>query len=123
MLSSMSPTIVTKNGKLFMVTGSPGGRTIINTVMEVVLNATGFGMSAREAVDAPRLHHQWLPDMATFERDALPDSTLARLRAMGHSVEQHGRQGDAHTIIFDAKTRTAYGANDRRSADSKASAP
>ena len=123
MLSSMSPTIVTKNGKLFMVTGSPGGRTIINTVMEVVLNATGFGMNAREAIDAPRLHHQWLPDVATFERDALPDSTVARLRAMGHTVEQRGRQGDAHTIIFDAKTRTAYGANDRRSADSKASAP
>jgi gamma-glutamyltranspeptidase/glutathione hydrolase len=123
MLSSMSPTIVTKNGKLFMVTGSPGGRTIINTVMEVVLNVTGFGMNAREAVDAPRLHHQWLPDVATFERDALPDSTVARLRAMGHTVEQRGRQGDAHTIIFDAKTKTAYGANDRRSADSKVSAP
>ena len=123
MLSSMSPTIVTKNGKLFMVTGSPGGRTIINTVMEVVLNATRFGMNAREAVDAPRLHHQWLPDVATFERDALPDSTVARLRAMGHNVEQRGRQGDAHTIIVDSKTRTAYGANDRRSADSKASAP
>jgi len=123
MLSSMSPTIVTKNGKLFMVTGSPGGRTIINTVMEVVLNATGFGMNARESVDAPRLHHQWLPDVATFERDALPDSTLARLRAMGHTVEQRGRQGDAHTIVYNSKTRTAYGANDRRSSDSKAAAP
>jgi gamma-glutamyltranspeptidase / glutathione hydrolase len=123
MLSSMSPTIVTKAGKLFMVTGSPGGRTIINTVTEVVLNATGFGMNAREAVDAPRLHHQWLPDVAMFERDALPDSTIARLRAMGHTVEQRGRQGDAHTIVFDARTKTAYGANDRRSSDSKAAAP
>ena len=123
MLSSMTPTIVTKDGKLFMVTGSPGGRTIINTVMEVVFNATGFGMNAREAVDAPRLHHQWLPDAATFERDALPDSTLAQLRAMGHTVEQRGRQGDAHTIIFDAKTKIAYGANDRRSSDSRASKP
>jgi gamma-glutamyltranspeptidase / glutathione hydrolase len=122
MLSSMTPTIVTKNGKLFMVTGSPGGRTIINTVMEVVLNATGFGMNAREAVDAPRLHHQWLPDMATFERGALPDSTVARLQAMGHNLEQRGRQGDAHTIIFDSKTKTAYGANDHRSSDSKAAA-
>jgi len=92
-------------------------------VMEVVLNATGFGMNAREAVDAPRLHHQWLPDVANFERDAIPDSTLVRLRAMGHVVEQRGRQGDAHTIIFDAKTKTAYGANDRRSSDSKAAAP
>jgi gamma-glutamyltranspeptidase/glutathione hydrolase len=123
MLSSMSPTIVTRKGKLFMVTGSPGGRTIINTVTEVVLNATAFDMNAREAVDAPRLHHQWLPDVATFERDAIPDSTVARLRAMGHTVELRGRQGDAHTIIFDSKTGTAYGANDRRSSDSKASAP
>jgi gamma-glutamyltranspeptidase/glutathione hydrolase len=123
MLSSMTPTIVTRNGKLFMVTGSPGGRTIINTVMEVVLNATGFGMNAREAVDAPRLHHQWLPDVAMFERDAIPDSTVARLRAMGHTVDQRGRQGDAHTIIWNAKSKTAYGANDRRSSDSKASAP
>jgi len=123
MLSSMTPTIVTRNGSLFMVTGSPGGRTIINTVMEVVLNATGFGMNAREAVDAPRLHHQWLPDVAIFERDAVADSTLSRLRGMGHTVEQRGRQGDAHTIIFDAKTRTAYGANDRRSSDSKAARP
>ena len=123
MLSSMTPTIVAKNGKLFMVTGSPGGRTIINTVMEVVLNATGFDMNAREAVDAARLHHQWLPDVAMFERDAIPDSTLARLRAMGHTAEQRGRQGDAHTIIFDAKSGTSYGANDRRSSDSRASAP
>jgi gamma-glutamyltranspeptidase/glutathione hydrolase len=123
MLSSMTPTIVTRNGALYMVTGSPGGRTIINTVMEVVLNATGFGMNAREAVDAPRLHHQWLPDVATFEHDALADSTVARLRMMGHTVEQRGRQGDAHTIIFDAKTKTSYGANDRRSPDSKAARP
>ena len=123
MLSSMTPTIVTRNGRLFLVTGSPGGRTIINTVTEVVLNATGFGMSAREAVDAPRLHHQWLPDVATFERDALPDSTLAQLRAMGHNVQQRGRQGDAHTIVFDARTKTAYGANDQRSSDSKAAIP
>jgi gamma-glutamyltranspeptidase / glutathione hydrolase len=123
MLSSMSPTIVTRNGKLFMVTGSPGGRTIINTVMEVVLNATAFGMTAREAVDAPRFHHQWLPDVVTFEQDAIPDSTVSRLREMGHAVELGGSQGDAHTIIMDAKSGRAYGANDWRSADSKASAP
>src|ERR1051325_9948781 len=66
MLSSMSPTIVTKNGKLFMLTGSPGGRTIINTVMEIVLNGLDFGMDARQAVDAPRFNHQWLPDEVTL---------------------------------------------------------
>jgi gamma-glutamyltranspeptidase/glutathione hydrolase len=80
-------------------------------------------MNAREAVDAPRLDHEWLPDMATFERDAIPDSTAGRLRAMGHMVQQRGRQGDAHTIIFDPSRKTAYGANDRRSSDSKASSP
>ena len=123
MLSSMTPTIVTKDGTLFMVTGSPGGRTIINTVLEVVLNATGYGMDARRAVEAPRLHHQWLPDEVYFERDAIPDSTADALRGMGHTIKLGGEQGDAHTIIFDARTKTAYGANDHRSADSKASAP
>jgi gamma-glutamyltranspeptidase / glutathione hydrolase len=121
MLSSMSPTIITKNGKLFMVTGSPGGRTIINTVMEIVLNSLEFGMDARQAVDAPRFHHQWLPDEVTFERNAIPDSTAQRLQAMGHKLRFAGQQGDGHTIIL--KDGVAYGANDRRSADSKASVP
>jgi gamma-glutamyltranspeptidase/glutathione hydrolase len=121
MLSSMSPTIVTKNGKLFMVTGSPGGRTIINTVMEIVLNGLAFGMDARQAVDAPRFHHQWLPDEVTFERNAIPDSTAQRLEAMGHKLRFGGQQGDGHTIIL--RDGVAYGANDRRSADSKASVP
>ena len=121
MLSSMSPTIITKNGKLFMVTGSPGGRTIINTVMEIVLNGLAFGMDARQAVDAPRFHHQWLPDEVTFERNAIPDSTAQRLEAMGHKLRFGGQQGDGHTIIV--KDGVAYGANDRRSADSKASVP
>jgi gamma-glutamyltranspeptidase/glutathione hydrolase len=121
MLSSMSPTIVTKNGRLFMVTGSPGGRTIINTVMEIVLNGLTFGMDARQAVDAPRFHHQWLPDEVTFERNAIPDSTTQRLEAMGHKLRFGGQQGDGHTIIL--RDGVAYGANDRRSADSKASVP
>ncbi len=123
MLSSMSPTIITKNGKLFMVTGSPGGRTIINTVTEIVLNATEFGMNARQAVDAPRLHHQWLPDQVDFERAATDSAVVKQLEAMGHKVRIAGVQGDGNTIMFDAKTHTAYGANDHRSADSKASAP
>jgi gamma-glutamyltranspeptidase/glutathione hydrolase len=122
MLSSMSPTIVTKNGKLFMVTGSPGGRTIINTVMEIVLGVIDFGLDARQAVDAPRFHHQWLPDTVTFERNAIPDSVAARLRAMGHAVK-FGRaaQGDGHTIVV--RDGVAAGANDHRSSDSKVSVP
>jgi len=121
MLSSMSPTIVTKNGALFMVTGSPGGRTIINTVMEIVLNAVDFGMDARQAVATPRFHHQWMPDSITFERDALPDSTKERLQAMGHALKFGNTQGDGHTIIV--KKGLPSGANDRRSSDSKVGVP
>jgi gamma-glutamyltranspeptidase/glutathione hydrolase len=121
MLSSMSPSIVTKDGKLFMVVGSPGGRTIINTVMEIVLNAIDFGMDVRQAVAEPRFHHQWLPDEVVFERNALPDSTTQRLQAMGHAIRFGAQQGDGHTIIV--RAGVAYGANDRRSSDSKASVP
>ena len=121
MLSSMSPMIVTTNGKLFMVTGSPGGRTIINTVMEIVLGALDHGFDARQAVDAPRFHHQWMPDEVTFERNAIPDSTAQALRAMGHSIRFGGEQGDGHTIII--RDGVAYGANDHRSPDSKVGVP
>jgi gamma-glutamyltranspeptidase / glutathione hydrolase len=121
MLSSMNPTIITKNGALFMVTGSPGGRTIINTVMEIVLNAIDFGMDVRQAVAEPRFHHQWLPDTVVFERNALPDSTTQRLQAMGHAVKFAGVQGDGHSIIL--RNGVAFGANDRRSPDSKVGVP
>ena len=123
MLSSMTPTIVTKDGALFMVTGAMGGRTIINTVLGVVLDVTAYGMNARQAVDAPRMHHQWLPDQVSFEANGIADSTADALRAMGHTVRVGGSQGESHTIVFDAKTKTAYGANDRRIADSKISTP
>jgi gamma-glutamyltranspeptidase / glutathione hydrolase len=121
MLSSMSPTIITKNGTLFMVTGSPGGRTIINTVMEIVLGVIDFGLDARQAVDAPRFHHQWLPDEVTFERGAIPDAAAAQLRAMGHDVRFGGVQGDGHTIVI--RDGVASGANDHRSPDSKVGIP
>ena len=68
MLSSMSPTIIAKDGQLFMVTGTPGGRTIINTVLTTILNVIDYGMNAQEAVDAGRMHHQWLPDRLSLER-------------------------------------------------------
>ena len=119
----MTPTIVTRDGKLALITGTPGGRTIINTVMGIVLNVTAFGMNGREAVDAPRMHHQWLPDRVSLEGGALTVAELAALEAMGHEARQGGRQGDAHSIWIDPKTGIAYGVNDRRSADSKASVP
>src|SRR5207253_10759408 len=95
MLSSMSPTIVTRGGKLVLVTGSPGGRTIINTTFHVMLNVMEFGMNVRQAVDAGREDSEWLPDVATYERGALPDSVVRQLEAMGHKVRIGARQGDA----------------------------
>ena len=123
MLSSMTPTIVARDGKVVLITGTPGGRTIINTVMGIVLNVTAFGMTGRDAVDARRMHHQWLPDRVTLESNAMSEDALAKLRALGHDVRQAGTQGDAHSIWIDPKTGTAYGVNDKRTADSKASIP
>jgi gamma-glutamyltranspeptidase/glutathione hydrolase len=123
MLSSMTPTIVTKGGKLFLVTGSPGGRTIINTTLHVVLNSIDFGMDVRQAVDAPRQDFEWMPDSVSYERNALPDSIVNILKSMGHRIRERRPWGDAHSIRFDAKTGTAWGANDRRSSDSKVSTP
>jgi gamma-glutamyltranspeptidase/glutathione hydrolase len=120
MLSSMTPTIVTRNGKVVLITGSPGGRTIINTVLSIVLGVTEFGMNGREAVASPRLHHQWMPDETVFEEGAIPAEVVARLKEMGHSIRMQGRQGDGNSILVDA-TGTAYGINDRRTADGKAS--
>ena len=120
MLSSMTPTIVSKDGKVVLVTGSPGGRTIINTVLTVVLAVTEFGMNARDAVDAPRMHHQWMPDSVSIERGPAAEALAAKLRAMGHTVTIGGAQGDANSIVVDAGG-TAWGANDKRSADGKVS--
>jgi gamma-glutamyltranspeptidase/glutathione hydrolase len=122
MLSSMTPTMVLEDGKVVLLTGSPGGRTIINTVLRVVLAVTEFGLSGREAVDAPRLHHQWLPDRTTLEMSGVDEATITRLRAMGHELRVQGTQGDAHSIWV-APNGTPHGVNDRRSADSKASVP
>jgi gamma-glutamyltranspeptidase / glutathione hydrolase len=122
MLSSMTPTMVMRNGKLILITGSPGGRTIINTVLSVVLAVTEFGMNVRDAVDAPRMHHQWLPDSVAFERGAASDEVQDKLRAMGYTVKPGGTQGDANSIVIDG-SGLAWGANDRRSADGKAAVP
>src|SRR4029453_5696312 len=82
-LSSMMPTMVAKNGKVVLVTGAPGARTIINTVLEVVLNVTEFGMTGRAAVDSPRMDHEWLPDLSTFETCGIPAPGQPRLTPRG----------------------------------------
>ncbi len=113
MLSSQTPVIVLKNGKPVLVTGSPGGRTIINTVLCVVLNVLEFDMPIGEAVGAPRLHHQWLPDTAKFEGMKQYPELVKKLKAMGHTISAAG-QGDAHSIWIDPTTGLRTGAADRR---------
>jgi gamma-glutamyltranspeptidase / glutathione hydrolase len=116
MLSSMSPSILSKDGKLFMVTGSPGGRTIINTVLLTILNVVDFGMNAQEAVDAGRLHHQWLPDRITYERFGFSADSIAKLKAMGHTVTEQGGQGVAEVIVV-GSDGVLEGGLDRRAPD------
>ena len=121
MLSSQSPTIVLKNGKVLVVTGSPGGRTIPNTVLWVVLNLLEFGLSPRDAVDAPRTHHPWFPDRLVMEGSSWDDKTLEALKTMGHELGQSASQGDAHTIVVDPSSGKRIGVADRRRETSRAS--
>ena len=120
MLSSMTPTILARNGRLFMVTGSPGGRTIINTVLLTILNVVDFGMNAQGAVDAARIHHQWLPDRIQYERNGLSPDTVALLAGMGHTMTAVGSQGAAQVIVLNQKVDVLEGGCDRRPADGAA---
>jgi gamma-glutamyltranspeptidase / glutathione hydrolase len=123
MLSSMTPTMVTKDGKLVLVTGSPGGRTIINTVFTIVFGVVEYELTGRAAVDLARIHHQWLPDRVTFEKENGPQpEVIEKLKAMGHAVEMGGRQGDAHSIWV-SPDGTVYGVKENRTRDGKASVP
>ena len=88
MLSSMTPTIVEKNGKLFMVVGSPGGSTIITSVLQTILNVYEYNLSMQEAVNAPRFHHQWLPDIITFEPNAFDAKTLEALKTKSYLINE-----------------------------------
>ncbi|CAN5669199.1 gamma-glutamyltransferase [soil metagenome] len=123
MLSSMTPTMVLKDGKVVMLTGSPGGRTIINTVFTIVLGVVEYGLNGRQAVDLARMHHQWLPDRVSIEKENGPsEEVLAKLKAMGHDITAGGRQGDAHSIWV-APDGSVYGINELRTPDGKASVP
>jgi gamma-glutamyltranspeptidase/glutathione hydrolase len=117
MLSSMTPTIVCKDGRVFMITGSPGGRTIINTVLNVIINVIDFGMPIQDAVDAPRMDHEWMPDLLRMERQDIPTDLIESLKLMGHSLRDSSswRQGDAHSIFIHPETGLIYGAADKRS--------
>jgi gamma-glutamyltranspeptidase / glutathione hydrolase len=120
MLSSMTPTILARDGQLVAVFGSPGDRTIINTVLQMVLNIVDHGMGIQQAVDAPRLHHQWLPDRISIEADGVTAAVLERLRGMGHEVRTVGRQGSVQAIMIDSATGHRLGAPDMRDGDAGA---
>ena len=120
MLSSQSPTIVLSKGKIRLVTGSPGGRTIPNTVLWVGLNVLEFGLQPEQAVSSPRTHHAWFPDQVTLEGRSWKPETIDALKAMGHRVLNSGTQGDAHTIVVD-EAGIIHGVADRRQRTEKAS--
>jgi gamma-glutamyltranspeptidase / glutathione hydrolase len=113
-LSSMAPTIVTKDGKLAMVTGSPGGSRISTIVLETILNHLVYGMNAQQAVDAPRTHMQWLPDRLEYEPGAFSAQTARELRAMGYSLLEIPEWGSAQAVTRDPRTGWLYGGSDRR---------
>ena len=113
-LSSMTPTIVASDGVPLALIGSPGGKTIINTVLRVVTNLIDFGLDLPDAVDSPRVHHQWMPDSLRLE-SSFPAATVAALEAMGHSIGSSRLQGDAHCIyVYPDGARLAV-ADGRRS--------
>jgi len=120
MLSSMTPTILAKDGKLFMVMGSPGGRTIISTVLQTILNVVDHGMNIQEAIDAPRFHHQWLPDRILHERLGLSPDTLALLASRGHALHAIDAQGAAEGIVWNAAEDVLEGGWDPRAPDGAA---
>ena len=88
MLSAMTPTVVVKNGKLFMVVGTPGGSTIITSVLQTILNVSQYKMSVQDAVNSPRFHHQWLPDVITFEPNTFDSKTLDALKSKGYIINE-----------------------------------
>jgi len=113
-LSSMSPSIATKDGKLFMVFGSPGGSRIITIALETFTNVVDYGMNIQEAVDAPRFHHQWQPDEIQYEPYAFSADTMAKLTDMGYSFKRYDSWGSVEAILVDPTTGNLTGGSDNR---------
>lgn len=112
-LSAMTPTVVLKDGKLFLVLGSPGGPTIVTTVANILMGVVDFGLDIQEAVNAPRFHHQWLPDTILAE-DRLSPDTLEILRSKGHKITLRHFWGDGECIALDPKTGEWLAGSDGR---------
>jgi gamma-glutamyltranspeptidase/glutathione hydrolase len=118
MLSSMTPTIILKDNKPFIIIGSPGGSTIITVVLQVILNCIDFNMNIREAIEKPRIHHQWMPDSLYYEQKALTEDIKKELTAMGYALVNKDVElriiGIAEGIIIDNRDKIIYGASDPR---------
>jgi gamma-glutamyltranspeptidase/glutathione hydrolase len=120
MLSSMTPTIVAKDGKPYLIIGSPGGRTIINTVFQTVLNVLAYDMRVDKAIEALKIHHQWLPDRILYERMLLSPDTRKALEAMNHTLVPVNSLGVLMGIQINAKEDIMIGASDSSSSDGAA---
>jgi gamma-glutamyltranspeptidase/glutathione hydrolase len=114
MVSSMSPTILLKDNKPYLIIGSPGGSTISTIVLQVLMNAVDFGMDIQQAIDMPRIHHQWLPDRIDYEKFGLSADVLSSLKLMGHIIGEEIILGRVEGILADYNQNIFYGATDPR---------
>lgn len=114
MLSSMTPTIILKDGNPFMIVGSPGGGRIITSVFETIINIIDFHMALDSAIDKPRYHHQWQPEYLQYEQGAIDEEVMAKLIEKGHKVKQVPDYGRVEGILIDWKNKMYYGHSDRR---------
>jgi gamma-glutamyltranspeptidase/glutathione hydrolase len=120
MLSNMTPTILLHDGRPLLVVGSPGGRRIPSTVLQTIVNVLSFRMNVQEAVDAPRVHHQWLPDLLRYERNGFSPDTLDILREWGHEVDEGNSWSSVQAIAIRENGRWLEGGSDRRQPDGAA---
>jgi gamma-glutamyltranspeptidase/glutathione hydrolase len=120
MLSNMTPTIMVRDGRPVLVVGSPGGRRIPGAVLQTIVNMTDFRMNVQEAIDAPRVHHQWLPDLLRYERNGFSPDTLDILREWGHEVDEQDSWSSVQAVAIGENGRWLEGGSDRRRPDGAA---
>ena len=113
MLSSMTPTIIEKNNNLFMVLGTPGGSTIITSVFQTILNVIDYGMTMQEAVDAKKIHHQWVPDILYVEKNSINNETKEQLISIGHKINERGSIGRMDCILINSDNKLEGGSDKR----------